>query len=153
MPSDKDRLYIALYARGGSPKMPGLEDTSALIVGPQNDKGPAAEGTRFHAKEVVTVTGVPPRPQMVWTYEEKNIALRPTALLLVRIVIGKEAMEVLLQDGKALGTSAKSWTAVRDMSMQYVAQKKAAHRFDGKGNYDLARVATWDMLEGKEIVP
>lgn len=27
MPSDKDRLYVALYARGGAPVMPGLEDT------------------------------------------------------------------------------------------------------------------------------
>lgn len=27
MPSNKDRLYVALFARGGAPKMPGLEDT------------------------------------------------------------------------------------------------------------------------------
>lgn len=27
MPSDKDRLYVALYARGGRAVMPGLEDT------------------------------------------------------------------------------------------------------------------------------
>jgi len=26
MPSNKDRLYVALYARGGKVKMPGLED-------------------------------------------------------------------------------------------------------------------------------
>lgn len=26
MPSNKDRLYVALYVRGGKVKMPGLED-------------------------------------------------------------------------------------------------------------------------------
>lgn len=30
MPSEKDRLYVALYARGGMPKMPGLEDTCVV---------------------------------------------------------------------------------------------------------------------------
>jgi hypothetical protein len=29
MPSNKDRLYVALYARGGAAKMPGGEDTYA----------------------------------------------------------------------------------------------------------------------------
>ena len=27
MPSDKDRLYVCLYARSGAAKMPGKEDT------------------------------------------------------------------------------------------------------------------------------
>ncbi len=26
MPSDKDRLYVALYVRGGAPTMPKMED-------------------------------------------------------------------------------------------------------------------------------
>lgn len=30
MPSEKDRLYVALYARGVAPTMPGLEDTLGL---------------------------------------------------------------------------------------------------------------------------
>ncbi|RWA06726.1 hypothetical protein EKO27_g8374 [Xylaria grammica] len=185
MPSGKDRLLIALYARGGSAKMPGLEDTYhwALIVGPKDERRPGEMGTRFHAKEKVAVTGVPPRPHTVWTYEEKAITLRPTAMLLVRIVIAKvldnkrlqailqgipirsdtrdwncvgwvqEAWEALVQDGRALGTSAKSWAAVRDTAMSYVARKKAAHRFDGQGDYDYTRAATWDMLDGKELVP
>ncbi|GAB1212609.1 hypothetical protein ATERTT37_001753 [Aspergillus terreus] len=35
MPSNKDRLYVALYARASRPTMPGKEDTYhwALIVG------------------------------------------------------------------------------------------------------------------------
>ncbi|KAI1314075.1 hypothetical protein F5Y03DRAFT_389558 [Xylaria venustula] len=147
--------------------MLGLEDTYhwALIVGPKNELRAGAGGTRFHAKEKLTVTGVPPRPHTVWTYEEKPISLRPTPMLLVRILIAKvvdknrlqailqgipirsdapgwncvgwvqEALEALVQDGKALGTSAKSWVAVRDTAVLYVARKKAAHRFDGQGDY------------------
>lgn len=30
MPSNKPRLYVALYARGGAPRMPGLEDTYVI---------------------------------------------------------------------------------------------------------------------------
>lgn len=30
MPSGKDRLYVALYARGGQSKMPTLEDTCVV---------------------------------------------------------------------------------------------------------------------------
>ncbi|KAI1418843.1 hypothetical protein F5Y12DRAFT_401581 [Xylaria sp. FL1777] len=193
MPSDKDHLYIALYARGGAANMPGLEDTYhwALIVGPKNEKEAAAEeaaggpprGTRSHAREEVTVSGVPPVVHTVWTYEEKAITLYPTSMLLVRVLIAKvldknrvhtilrripirsdtvgwncvgwvqEAVEALIRDGKALGTSAKSWPAVRDIAMEYISRKKAAHRFDGQGTYDLTRTAAWDLLEAKETIP
>jgi hypothetical protein len=38
MPSNKDRLYVALYARGGAAKMPGGEDTYVYnqIAAPQS---------------------------------------------------------------------------------------------------------------------
>jgi hypothetical protein len=32
MPPNKDRLYIALYARAGKARMPGKEDTYAYLV-------------------------------------------------------------------------------------------------------------------------
>jgi hypothetical protein len=32
MAPEKDRFYIALYVRGGAPKMPGGEDTYAKII-------------------------------------------------------------------------------------------------------------------------
>ncbi|KAI1270275.1 hypothetical protein F5Y18DRAFT_421766 [Xylariaceae sp. FL1019] len=179
MPSDKDRLYIALYARGGSAKMPGLEDTYhwALILGPKKEDGGHAMGARFHAKEEAAVSGA------VWNFEEKAIAMRPTNMQLVRVVVAKvvdrkrllailrgipvrsdiagwncvgwvqEALEALIQDGKCLGTSAKSWTAARDAAMSYVAQKKAAHRFDGQAEWDQRLAATWDMLGDKELIP
>lgn len=32
MPSCKDRLHVALYARGGNPTVPGKEDTGVFIM-------------------------------------------------------------------------------------------------------------------------
>ena len=33
MPPNKDRVYIALYLRGGDPKMSGREDTYVKTIG------------------------------------------------------------------------------------------------------------------------
>lgn len=66
----------------------------------------------------------------------------------------KEALEAALRDKKALGTTDNiHWNMVRDTAMWYVEQKKAAHRFDGKVQYDHSKAATWNMLEGCEQVP
>ncbi|KKK25449.1 hypothetical protein AOCH_006510 [Aspergillus ochraceoroseus] len=87
MPSNKDRPYAALYARGGNPIMPDKEDTShwALIVGP-NVKVDGGMGVRYHAKE---------RPKLgggsEGHFEERDCPLAPTNMLLVRIVVGKVA--------------------------------------------------------------
>ncbi|KAI0101709.1 hypothetical protein GGR51DRAFT_563170 [Nemania sp. FL0031] len=184
MSLDRDRLYVALYARAGSPKMPGLEDTYhwALIVGPNVEpEGNLAQGMRFHAKERIDIASTT-RP-FAWVYDEHNIKLRPTGMLLCRVIIGKvedkdrlraifqktpiregvpgwncvvwvkEAIEAAMQDGRALAACAKSWGLVRDTVMWYVEAKKASHRFDGKGNYDYKKTATWDLLENMENTP
>ncbi|KAI5800041.1 hypothetical protein EDC01DRAFT_648706 [Geopyxis carbonaria] len=177
MPSKKDRLYVALYARGGSAKMPGKEDTYhwALIVGPKVEvdrSGAMVTGTRYHAKEGIHG----------WVFEEQTINLHPTNALLVRVMVGKiehkdsavdiiretpikpaepgwncvswvqEALAALQADGKALGTSNVNWNAVRDTAMWYVEKKKAEHRFDGKGDYDPSKPPTWDLLQGRETI-
>jgi hypothetical protein len=56
-------------------------------------------------------------------------------------------------DGKALGTARTDWTFVRDTAMWYVAKKATDHRFDGQGQFDQGKIATWDAIEGKELVP
>lgn len=66
----------------------------------------------------------------------------------------KEAVETALQDKKALRVPKDlSWDKIRDAAMSYVEHKKAAHRFDGIGEYDQNKAATWDMIEGIERVP
>lgn len=130
------------------------------------------------------MVGRPPVQQIVWEFEERVIPMMPTAMLLVRIMIGKvkdkkrlesifrstpirsrvpgwncvswvqEAVESALRDKKALSApGGLTWVDIRDVAMWYVSQKKAAHRFDGLGNFDQNKAATWDMLKGVELVP
>ncbi|KAF4983840.1 hypothetical protein FZEAL_846 [Fusarium zealandicum] len=164
--------------------MPRLEDTYhwALIVGPKKESE-NSHGKRFHAKESLGLVGSPPTVHPVWQYEELDIGMAPTSMLLVRVVVGrvksmsrlrsafesvpvrghvenwncvewvKEALLCAIQDGGALGASVKHWEPVRDAAMWYVKAKTTAHRFDGTGHYDLAKVPTWDMLDGVELVP
>lgn len=67
----------------------------------------------------------------------------------------QESVETALQEERALGTSKKKldWKSIRGLAMWYVEKKNPAHRFDGQGQYDLSKAATWDMLEGVEKVP
>lgn len=136
------------------------------------------KGMRYHAKERMVASG-----RSEWVFEEKEVSLLATSMLLVRIVIGKiekmdrlveilrvvpirgeedgwncvgwvkEALQVLNADGRALGTSLTEWQRVRDGAMQYVHKKKAEHRFDGEGDYNMKYAATYDLLEGKETTP
>ncbi|KAH3258052.1 hypothetical protein KXW31_002459 [Aspergillus fumigatus] len=145
MPSNKDRLYVALYARGGNPTMPGKEDTYhwALIVGPKVEAEDGI-GVRYHAKE---------RPKLgegsEWFFEERECPLAPTSMLLVRIM---EALETLKVNPKALGTSIIKWEKVRSAAMDYYQWKKDQHHFNGQGNFNMRKVPTYDLMERKEII-
>jgi hypothetical protein len=63
----------------------------------------------------------------------------------------KEALEVLAEE-RALGTSVLDWSRVRDEAMAYCQRKKDQHRFDGQGNFDMKKAATYDLLMEKEII-
>ncbi|KAI1193015.1 hypothetical protein F5X97DRAFT_329028 [Nemania serpens] len=179
--SDKDRLYLALYARGGSPTMPGREDAYhwALIVASKTDPDEDRHAIRLHAKE--NMAGTPPK--LVWAYEEQPIASGPQFMLLTRVVIGKvldkdrlrsviggipvrpetpgwncvgwvrEAVDAVLKDDKALSSTVETWTEIKDTAMHYIESKKASHRFDGQGKLSGGTAATWDMLQNREIIP
>lgn len=64
----------------------------------------------------------------------------------------KEALEGLKADGKALGTCVIEWNRVRDGAMTYCQRKKDEHRFDGEGNFDMGKAATYNLIEGKETI-
>ncbi|CZT45566.1 uncharacterized protein RSE6_05884 [Rhynchosporium secalis] len=100
MPSSKDRLYVALHARSGPPRMPGGEDKYhwSLIVGPKTES-PSAIGTRYHAKE--TMKNVDGAIKNVWVFEERQMSLLPTSAILVRIMIGKVTDKTRLQEAFA----------------------------------------------------
>ncbi|KAI1189187.1 hypothetical protein F5B17DRAFT_218921 [Nemania serpens] len=127
--------------------------------------------------------GIPPATRYIWQYEERKIPMEATSMLLIRILIGKvksmsrlrsifehtpvraeaegwncvgwvrEALVAALQDGRALATSACDWESVRNTAMWYIEERKAADRFDRVVSYDRTKAATWDMLEGIELVP
>lgn len=127
----------------------------ALLVGPK-DEVENDRGIRCHVKETM-VDG-----KSSWYFEERDVPVAPTAMLLVRVLIAKvgnreklleilrntpvkegeagwncvkwvkEALEKLAADKKALGTSTVEWKKVRDRAMKYCQEKKDDHRFDGK---------------------
>lgn len=96
----------------------------------------------------------------------KNIAILEEILRNVPIRAGqvegwncvawvREALEMIEQNGKAVGTAILDWTTVRDASMKYTQEKIDNHRFDGKATYafDKELAATYDLLEDKEVIP
>lgn len=133
---------------------------------------------RYHAKERSKPGG-----GSQWYFEERGCPLAPTNMLLVRIMVAKvvdnsqlmsilrstpvrqgeqgwncvwwikEALEKLVRDGKALGTSVTEWGRVRDGAMTYCQRKKDQHRFDGKGDFDMSKVPTYDLIKQKETGP
>lgn len=118
----------------------------------------------------------------VWVFDEREIGMEPTGSQLARILVAKiedrdklesilrgvplhpetqgwncvawvrEALE-LAADGGVLGTSMVAWDTVRDSSMKYVADKRAARRYETDGGFDQSKVATWDLLQGCEVTP
>ncbi|KAG9253201.1 uncharacterized protein F5Z01DRAFT_637460 [Emericellopsis atlantica] len=90
MPSDKDRLYVALYAHGGAPTMPGLEDTYhwALMLGPKIETE-NSKGARYHALEKIRFVGESDDPVSTWEYDERESSLLATSMLLVRVIFAK----------------------------------------------------------------
>lgn len=120
--------------------------------------------------------------QLNWIFERCPPTTASTAMILVRVLIGKvarkerlesvlesvpiradqsgwncvewvrEAVLGLERDGRALGTCETSWDAIRDTAMRYVEEKRSQHRFDGRGEFDMSKIATWDLLERKETI-
>lgn len=70
----------------------------------------------------------------------------------------QSAIDALATDaGGAMGKSSNlDWTAVRDAAMEYVEQKATEHRYDGLapvGQFDFAKPATFDLVQGREVSP
>ncbi|KND91711.1 hypothetical protein TOPH_03812 [Tolypocladium ophioglossoides CBS 100239] len=167
MPSDKNRLYLALYARGGQ----GYH--WALLVGPKYE-GVNSRGKRYHAKQQMHQ----------WRYDELDIPMAATNMILVRVLAAKvkkmdclesimrsvpvrpdvpgwtcrswveEAYRTLQSDGKAIGPC-PDWETLSETALWYVQKKVEEHRFDGlapSGQFSTWQVSTWTMVEGQELI-
>ncbi|KAJ5128015.1 hypothetical protein N7448_008794 [Penicillium atrosanguineum] len=83
---NKDRLYVALYARRGKSETSGKKDAYhwGLVIGPKTEKNPSKSGIRFDAIEKLTTKGP------VWQLVEETTSLLPgTTMVLIRVMIGK----------------------------------------------------------------
>ncbi|ORY72002.1 uncharacterized protein BCR38DRAFT_418618 [Pseudomassariella vexata] len=79
MPSDKNRLYMPVKV---DPKGQHIRVPLGLHLW-ANSRG------AFSCKGEITFVGQPPTAQSVWQYDELEIPLAPTSMLLVRVVVGK----------------------------------------------------------------
>lgn len=174
--SNKDRVYVALYARGG-------QDPNtfhwAIIVGPKEEVE-GGRGYRYHARQRLD----PTRPgRMLWVYEALEIPLVQTSMLLGRIMIAKvtdntqlrrtlaavpvvqhdplwtcriwvkNAIAALEADRKSLGTRVTNWTTIEQIANDYINRKRAQRRYDGSRVWAPGTVPTFDLLENKESIP
>lgn len=175
-PSNKLRLYIALYARGSEAQDPYHW---ALISGPKTETD-TSRGKRYHVRQRQYTENGELRSR--WEYGELEIPTSPTRMILVRVMVAKvvkwermqqilravptvqndpnwtcrtwvrDALASLAADVGVLGTSATAWTTVESTVKRYVGQKKDQHRFDGQVHWDMNKVPTWDLIENKETV-
>ena len=176
-PSNKPRLYVALYARGG------VEQSTyhwALLSGPKTETD-TSQGKRYHIKQYQYNENDQLRTK--WAYEELNVPVTPTRMILVRVLVAKivdwnkmelilrgvpliqndaswtcriwvkDALGYLVGDGHALGTSVSDWSTVENAATRYVQVKKDQHRFDGQVQWDMEKVPTWDLIENREAIP
>lgn len=148
-----------------------------MVVGPKIEVQDG-RGMRYHAKESINASG-----HAEWYFDERDVSLLATSMLLGRVMVGKvesmdrlvsilrqvpirqgqaewncvswvkEALDTLSADGKALGTRVTEWQPVRDGVMWYIQKKRADHRYDGKGDFDMRLAPTYDLMEGKELIP
>ncbi|XWW97709.1 hypothetical protein V2A60_005696 [Cordyceps javanica] len=90
MPSNKDRLYVALFARTGTVRMSGREDKYhwAFIVAPKRESLQDC-GTQIHVKNTLQFIGEPPTKNTDWRLEKINLTENPTTRLLVRVLVAK----------------------------------------------------------------
>ncbi|OAX83017.1 hypothetical protein ACJ72_02618 [Emergomyces africanus] len=174
--ANKDRVYVALYARGG-------EDPNtyhwAIIVGPKEEVE-GGKGHRHHVKQQLD----PASPsQFKWVYQALEIPLIQTSMLLGRIMIAKvtdsvqlrntlaavpivqnnpawtcriwvrDAIVALEADGRSLGTRVTNWSIIEQSAKDYIGQKRQQRRYDGSGSFPPRTVPTFDLIERKETVP
>jgi len=172
MPSNKPRLYVALYISG----VINNEERKyhwAFIIGPKVETEPEVPGMRYHVKNA---------PVVGWKYEEAELGnVKKTNTLLARILIAKiedeerlvkifrsapvvnndanwrcrtwvaDVLATINKDGKAVGTSELDWKKIEALAREYVGKKTAAKRYESVAELDLPR-PTFDLIQGKEIL-
>lgn len=148
-----------------------------MLVGPKDPSG-GARGVRYHAKERLQENG-----NTLWVFEEITASMLATQMILVRIAIAKvesrqdvarklrlvpvqqgqerwncvswvrDALRELAASETGIGTSVLDWDTVCAAAMSYCQQKRDQNRFKEEGDFDQTEVATFDLIEQKELIP
>ena len=180
MPSNQDRLYVALYGQGNS--APGPDDTYhwALITGPAHEVS-GSRGMRYHAKQAVSE--IDPL-RSTWNRQVHDISMMPAAMILIRIMVAeisdagrtgavleavpvvqddprwtcriwvKDALEALERDRGCLGARRLEWGDVEARAREYVEWKRETGRFRVPAPGEELRIVvpTYDLIEETETV-
>ncbi|KAB5554691.1 hypothetical protein GE09DRAFT_1222175 [Coniochaeta sp. 2T2.1] len=160
MPSDKRRLYIALYPSGVG-NNPERMYHWGFIIGPKETKKVKSSqdpptGKRCHVKNRAK-KGVPGGE---WFYEERDLPNAQTSIqLLARLVIAKvedEARLLAIIRNAPVITGDPNWRCrtwcAGAFGREYVAGKNAAKRYDTQ-ELVLGPKPTYDLIEDKELLP
>ncbi|KAI0542836.1 hypothetical protein GGR58DRAFT_172379 [Xylaria digitata] len=173
MISHKKRLYIALYPSG----VTNNEERRyhwGFLLGPKVEAKPQVPGMRYHVKN---------HPVHGWVYEETQVSnVKSTQNLLIRVMIAKvedekrlieilratpvvqgdpnwrcrtwvaDALSRIAGDGKSVGTAQLDWSKIEVVARNYVAEKSAVGRYNDVDTLMMPK-PTWDIIEGKEIIP
>ncbi|KAI9831404.1 MAG: hypothetical protein M1826_003577 [Phylliscum demangeonii] len=181
MPSNKARLYLALYARLKDPNTYHY----ALHVSPKHEHldPPTFQSTKHHCINPIRL-GEGSTPVVIWTYDTKAIAPHTDDRILARVLLGKiqqpsrlqsilsavpvrqddatfncaEWIRLALEDLERAGVlhtrrGPLDWELVKKAASDYVGRKKQEGRYDVEWKGDRSQVATYDLMLDKEIVP
>ncbi|KAJ5948186.1 hypothetical protein N7466_001201 [Penicillium verhagenii] len=171
MPSNKKRLYIALYP-SGTVNNEERKYHWAFLIGPKEERNDVVPGKHCHVKN----------SPFGWVYEGVKIKnVRNTDNLLARIVIAKvedeerllnlfrhlpvvqgnpewrcrtwiaSALAEIAKDGECVGTAELDWEKIEAIAREYVGEKTAGGRYESAADI-MQPKPTWDMLENKESV-
>ncbi|KFH41152.1 hypothetical protein ACRE_081310 [Hapsidospora chrysogenum ATCC 11550] len=145
MPSNKDRLYVALHARAGRSKMPGGEDKYhwALLIGPKHEvagESGKVRGKRIHAKERILDDG---SGTSTWVYTEEEVNMKAVMMLLVRVQVAKcrdtEGVLAALRTVPLRGGKKPAWNCVAWV-------REALETLDGTGVLGRSAVLEWSRV-------
>lgn len=151
----------------------------ALLSGPKHDPKSGPRHVMYHVMDTLVIEGDPKVATSIWEY---SVECNRPSMLLVRIMVAKicdirrlervlrsvplrgdkegwncvswirEALLLASLEPGVLGSHMEDWEEIRQKAMSYVEQKKISHRFDGLGQFDVSKPATWDMLQDRELI-
>ncbi|KAM0433314.1 hypothetical protein ACHAPT_004190 [Fusarium lateritium] len=178
--TEEVRLYIALYARGGTAKMIGGEDKYhwSLITGPEVENK-ESRGHRHHVKLAYGQVGNPPTEGMYWKYDKTNITMMPTSMILVRVLVGKikslSRLDAIIEKTsirpkqaswncviwvkEALQAATQDGEALEGAGTDWATARDIAMRYAGEkieagrftNFFDFVKVPTWDGIENEQL--